>query len=181
MPPRVDPCTSIPPESTSHLVFWLDESLWLSAFVLTTIKFFKLSSRTDGISSGPHALDLGACAGVSRKTGLYLFFSFYLTGRVFHCAATSASTSVGTGGKMVEGELEVRLRLLRFSIRMQLYHWCVHIGYRLLRSWMWLRPRACPWAPCASISFGRHAAGRLDLTIKGRILCSRLLQGLQFG
>ena len=31
-----------------------------------------------------------------------------------------------------------------------------------------------------SISFGRHAGDRLDLTIKGRILCSRLLQGLQF-
>ena len=40
---------------------------------------------------------------------------------------------------------------------------------------------ACLWAPCSSISFGRRAADRLDLTMKGQILCPRLLQGLQFG
>ena len=51
-----------------------------------------------------------------------------------------ARTSVGTGGCMVKGELEVRLRLLRLRIRMQPYHWCVHLWYRLLRSWMWLQP-----------------------------------------
>ena len=28
---------------------------------------------------------------------------------------------------MVEGELEVRLRLLRSSLRMQPYHWCDHL------------------------------------------------------
>ena len=177
MLPRVDPCTSIPPESTSHLVFWLDESLWLSAFVLTTIKFFKLSSRTDGISSGPHALDLGACAGVSRKTCLTWFFILPDWSILSLCGNVCKYIR----GYMVEGELEVRLRLLRFSIRMQPYHWCVHLRKRLLRSWMWLQPRACPWAPCSSIYFGRHAADPLDLTIKGRILCSRLLQGLQFG
>ena len=37
---------------------------------------------------------------------------------------------------MVKGELEVRLRLLRFCIRMQPYHWYVHLRYTLLRSWM---------------------------------------------
>ena len=34
----------------------------------------------------------------------------------------------GTGGCMVTGELDVRLRLLRLCIRMRPYYWSVHLG-----------------------------------------------------
>ena len=39
--------------------------------------------------------------------------------------------SVGTGGCMVKSELEVRLHLLRFCIRMRPYYWRVRLMYRL--------------------------------------------------
>ena len=80
--------------------------------------------------------------------------------------SVTPSTSVGTGGYTVKGELEVPLRLVRCCIRMRPYYWRVRLMYRLLRSRMWLQPHQ----GCVSILL--LTSRKMDKRLIGSLLSS---------